>query len=812
MKHLCTVIRGNVRKNKGAYFGIMILMFIVSLSFVSIYNVATNTKQRHKQAMEEISFGDYWAYFKSDLQLSVECITAEEIIEKIEQCDSVEKVKSADAYNTNIKIDEDTRSYVILIDYDNEMAHYVQYNEDNSIRSDNYLGAYEMSVPVTYRNMYGLHVGDKLYINCGEDEEIEFTIASFFEDPIMGSSVMGIKTILIGEESHAALDGIIQASIDRGDGVYYVVKNKAISIYKTDSSIKDADFERELNNATGFAGYTEFGLSVNQSEEYTLMMPNLFAGVAAIFIIVLLIAAFVVMGHSINSSIEQDFTNMGIYKAMGMTGSGIRISFVISYSVASVIGLLLGIPVAIPIISAMDGLMRESTGLYPKADISFNMGIIMVVVTVAAIAFFVMLKSRRITKITPVAALSDGAVLQGGHKKIKTRINPKCLNLSLAMRQITSGINRYVSVIIVTILLTIFMVIMNNVYVWASDDDLMEEFMLVDFDAVISYDDENADKVDEIISGYSDYEEISLYNSYILLDDVQVNCEMISNPEKIRSISEGKPCVNDNEIMITSYIKDAFDLEVGDTVNVSIMGVTKELYVSGVSNISYDLGKCIIMGMDTRATFKVGEYADNYDDVMGKEENRSYWYYLALSDPSKLDDIKAALYDEFAENGSLDDSPVFFQTKDEAMSGADALGDIGVGIKTLTLFVYVLGAVFVCITISLVASKTMHSEKKDYGIYKSIGIPSGKLRRQMSTKFVIVALFGTVIGDILGAIILKPVLKVIFSQFGMVDFVAKINLSDILIPILFMTAVAYICAFVSSGKIKRVEPRILIIE
>lgn len=812
MKSLLTIVKGNVRKNKGSYIGIMILMFVVSLSFVSIYSVSKSTEQRKTECIEETGFGDYWACLISDLELSVDGNTAEKIIKKIESCDVVGKLTYTKAYGINVKITDEIVQWSIFVDYDNEMVNYIQYDENNKRIDNPKLGEKEVSLPICFRNSYGYHIGDTILLVIGKDEYLEFTVASFFEDPMMGSSTMGIKTLLIGKDSHTVLDEVIEKELENREGKYHVLTYSVLNIFKKDSTMKDSEFEKRLNQDNGFVGYAMLTLSKGQSDEYTMVLPNLFAGIATVFIIVLLISAFVVMGHSINSSIEQDFTNMGIYKAVGMTSMMIRVSLAISYTFASLIGLLLGLPVSVPIINIMNGFMRDSSGLYAKTSIGVGMGLAMMAVTVAVITFFVVIKSKKIAKITPVAALNQGIGMGVNVKKTKTKINPKMLNISLALRQFVSGFRKYISVAIVTVMLTVLMVIMNNVFVWTSRDDLIADFMLYDFDALIAYDAESEAEIKQIIGEYSDFDLISEGGEYVLFDDTQLQCTFLSHPEYIKGIEKGKPCVNDNEIMISPYVSKAYNLKIGDTVKVSILGESKEMVISGICNLSNDMGKAFLMSEAARATFKVGKYSDNFEDVIGTSEDKYYAYSLKLTDSSKITEISKALHSCYGTELTLETGLVQFELSEDVLKENNALGDIGTTLQGMTFFIYILGAIFICVTTTLVANKIMLSEKRDYGIYKSIGMHSSKLRKQVSIKFVIVAIIGTLIGDVLGVLLLKPILTPIFAQFGITNYAAKVNTSDVLIPLVFMTIVAYLCAYMSSRKIKKVDPRMLIVE
>lgn len=812
MKHVWLVIRGNIRRNKGSFIGILLLMFVVSVSFVTIFNVTRCSKTRQDEALKETGFGDYWSALRMEELLNVDGTSTTEIIEKLEESDLIGKVSHIPSYNLNLQVGDYITDWTYLIDIDNGSFTYRFFDaNDNEIKNLT-LNDFDIVVPKCFATKYKVNIGDELRLKRKDKEDIKFKVVAYLEDPFMGASLMGIKTNIVNKNTCDFLEKLYEEEIAEKKGNVYVQKMEFLTLFKADTDMKDAKFERELNRTTNYFSFTDISLSTKQSKKYTMTVVNLFSAIAFAFIIILLFAAFIVMGHSINSSIEQDYVNLGIYKALGMTSKGIRLSLAISYSIASIIGLLLGIPVAIPLIKMMNGIMSNSTSLFFKANIHPAMTLAMIFVTVLIVVFFVMLKSHKVVVIAPVVALNEGRKSVNFSSAFNLKISKKFLNSSIAYRQFSSNIKKYVSIMIITALLGIFMVIMNNVYAWSKDSDAISDmFTYTETDGYISYRMDHADEVEQLIRQYSDFSMHSMYTSYIMLDDVQMVCAFISDPNRFSSITDGRTCLYDNEILITPYIADEFDLKLGSTVKVTISGVSRDMVVSGIFDFGYDMGKAFAMSEDAKAAFGVGEYADGYDELFSNSTVRYKNGNIVFEDKSQIRNIVDAIHEKY---GTEYDTTTVIRSFncDNDFAYESALGDIGVGIQAMTLLVYVFGAVFICITISLVASKIMHSEKKDYGIYKSIGLPSGKLRSQMAIKFMVVCVIGSLFGSIISIAVTKPLLRKIFYQFGVSHYTAALCLADLIIPIIFMGLMGYVCAYISSRKIKKVEPRILITE
>ncbi|MCQ5134452.1 FtsX-like permease family protein, partial [Coprococcus eutactus] len=70
-----------------------------------------------------------------------------------------------------------------------------------------------------------------------------------------------------------------------------------------------------------------------------------------------------VLGHKLGSSIEMDFVNIGILKAVGMTNSSVKLALLSGYMCTVAAGLFAGIPQAIPILKIINISTRSSSGL-----------------------------------------------------------------------------------------------------------------------------------------------------------------------------------------------------------------------------------------------------------------------------------------------------------------------------------------------------------------------------------------------------------------------------------------------------------------
>lgn len=805
MRHIFTVLRGSIRKSKGTYIGVAVLMFLVSLSLTTVLNVYINSAKRDNEAMEEAGFGDMLGITLDEGELASVGMTIDKLADSIRASEVTGDVDVISGICACLDFEKAaTLDYVYFANYENEHLKYNQYDENDKLIKTPFIGEDEISIPICYRGLYGYNIGDTIYID-GYHEKISLKIVSYFEDPYMGSSLMGVKTVLVSDATMQMLNNKVNEYI----GSYgaenqrnWMQRVYILNISKSSQDITDADFERELNRDTSYANYCQITMLKNQANTYMMLLVNIFSGIMILFIVILFVVAMIILSHNISSSIEQDYVNLGILKAVGMTNRDIKLYMLIGYSLSAAVGVIVGIPVAIPLIRLMNKLIRASLGLYVSDKADIILAVITVMILTAIISLFVITKSRKVSQIVPVVALNHGRKSVSFSSIFKLPISKRFMQVSLAYRQFISDKKKYISVIMISAILTVFMILISDAFQWANNyDSLRDLFMTYSYDAEISYKESSKEEIYDVISEYSEFDEFQASFEYLLLDNVLVHCTIIDKPEYFNSVYEGRTCFYDNEIVITKYIADEFKLKIGDTVSVKRAGVEKIFIVSGFYECANDIGKNFAM-----CSAAYDSFITKAEENDANEHRDTFVKYLKIKDIEQGEEIKAALKNRFKESEDY----TFVLAADE--QHAASINQIVLGVDGITVIIYMLSAIFIMITVGLVAKKVIVSEQQDYGIYKAVGIGEGKLRSQLAVKFVIVAVAGGLLGIVIEALVGDSMMGLVFSSFGIYNFESSLSVSSLVIPIAFLALLFYVCAYVSARRIKKLEPRMLIVE
>ncbi len=799
MSYIMMVIKGNLRKSKSVYISIFILMMIVSIALCSVLSYDTNSKKRDAELMKQVGFGDMLAALYSDQKLETLGVDADSIVRNIKKCDAVKEVRISDFYGSFLKNcnGKSGESSIFLLDNKDKNYHYTQYDEKgNPIHSELKQG--EISVPFSYRGLYHCKIGDTVEIGS-DDTRFSYKVASFFEDPFMGSSVMGIKTLLISSEDFQKLSDFSSKNQNEKDRA--ITKSKILNIFQNpDKKLTSIKFEKTLNDASSYASYCFITLSKQQSIKYTLLLTNLFSSFLMVFIILLLIAALIVLGHNISSSMQLDYKNIGILKSVGMDNSSIRKTFLIGYLGTVLLGLLAGIPLSVLAVRYFNESSVDSLGMYVSNQLNIKLTGVILLAILVLVAIFILIKTAKLSRITPLKAMNDGMDSVHFSSIMKLPVSSKILQSSLAYRQFISEKKQYLAAIVVAAILMIFMVMVNDIYKWVNSNNMVSDFFsITKSDVEITYhNDEIEKKVDKIIQKYGITEKYRMHSEYMLLDNAKMYCYIIDPPDAIISVKKGRTCKYDNEILITQYIGDELGVGVGDKIKVKKDGVERTMIVSGIYESTNDVGRNFAMSYEAYQKLAKGNTKKNHQwgnvDYVLKNQNDCGTLIKELRE--KYEDGK----------------DYKIQSAVSEKRGDDFFGIITVGVESIAVLVYFLGAVFVLITVSIVCGKIIAREKKDFGVYKALGFTSGKLRMQLAIRFGVTALLGSLIGSILSFLVSPPAFRALFSTFGVYHYQHSVTILSTMITGAFMIVLFVICAYVKSRKVKKIGTRQLISE
>ncbi len=261
----------------------------------------------------------------------------------------------------------------------------------------------EVYVSASMASMFGVQVGDTITFPIARSGgDITFTVAGFYEDPFMGSSMIGMKGFLINGQDHEEIAGMIEESgADSLAREGFMLHISQIS----GSTLTAAQFNAFLNENTSLTSYVEFIHSKDAVAGFILTLQNVFTSLLLAFVVILLLASIAVLSHSIGSTIEQDYTNMGNLKTMGVTSRKLRAIQLLQYQMTAVCGMAVGTLLSIPSSGLVCRMKVTTTGLLIPSTLPMGICLIALAVILLLLMGFVWLRTGKIRRISPVNAI-----------------------------------------------------------------------------------------------------------------------------------------------------------------------------------------------------------------------------------------------------------------------------------------------------------------------------------------------------------------------------------------------------------------------
>lgn len=784
---LFTLIKANIRRKKGTFISILILMLISSMSLTLILSV--------RKSCDE-SLEDIYSYSDSATVLSYirDSRFTAEMEQKLRDHPLIDHINVIQSVGTD--------QAVVSNHVNNNTWYLTPLVKDLKLVNSSCTG-YEKDLPKLQKGEIYLSYGSKAKLKCNLGEKItiyachtqyEFTIKGFVAEPMLGSMNMGWKWQFVSDEDFAKI--LADAKKEDGREDHYWAC-KLVEVYRAkDCSLSDLKFKRQINLDTGLVSSSWGSQAKETSAHYTNIYAELILGIMFAFIIILVIVVLIVMGHSISTGIEMDYTNLGILKAQGFSSLRIKSMFLIQYLFAEVIGTVFGIAAAIPLIGVLTSVFDNMSGFIADTKIAVGKTLIVLALIFAVSTLFILFSARKVSKITPIRAISGGKSEIYFDSRLKAPIGQKGLSALLALRQFTSSKRRYIASVVIASLLIFFMLMINGIGDTLNSKKAVEMMGGYYYDVEIYLNERiNKDVCDKIVKAAEEVTEVHAryFNrqQYFSINGEEISCSIRAYPEDTY-VSKGRACIYDNEIAVTELVADELGIKIGDKVTVTKNEYSGEYIVSGYFPCMNDTGKAFMMSLD--GACKLG--LDNSIGFGG----------LNLSDSSKAAEVVNAINAKFGND--------LFTAKDVSDGEEDdeEFEMYNTAVFAMKTVIYSFSIIFALIVISMVCSKAFTQEKTDIGIYKSQGFTSRNLRMQFAVRFLIVAVIGSVIGTVFGLMFIEKILTMLLKSLGIASFYCDFTVLSVSIPIAVICLCFFVFAYFVSRKIKKVGIRQLVTE
>lgn len=772
MRKYRLLLRGTLGKRKGDVFGILLLMLFTALCMFSSVTLLTSGNTAISEEMDRLGFGSFTVWVNGN---------EETLAGEIESISDVEKATVQPLIFSGYQIGgkySDNEGQLIV--YDGKIP-YQFINEHGNKTNTPVIRPGEIYISPAMRSSFDVKIGDTICFELSrQNGRKDFTVAGYFADGFMGSSMIDMKSFLICESDWLDALSIIDraAEYDRlgwCGAMIHVFQGEG-------STFGETEFQRLIQESTDLSLYTEFTYQKASIESYMLLLQNILSGFLLIFSVVLLVVCLVVISHSLSAVFEQERKDMAILKTIGFTGRKLQSVYLLLYGMTVILGLLAGLLLSLPLSYIVAGGMVTSTGML--IPVSLPKGIIAGITAALLIAFglFLFLRTAKVMRVRPIQTLGGQSGTQGAKKAGTSPIRKKNLPLLLAVRTLLSRKRKYAGLLVISFLLTLFLSIVGTMVTWLgpNGEGLMNAFSVADHDLGVQPFNNTVpmDEIERIINWYSPVrEKYELAMESVTVNGTEYTANVLNDTGYFH-VLRGKVCTGD-EVLINDTVASEQGLVIGDTVRIAANGRSEEYTVSGIYMCANGMGSNIGLSME------------GYSKI-GNITGYIWCYHYILEDGSVREYAMQYLQDNY--------SGIDVHTN--SWSGLDGLVMM---MKLLAIVIYLIAAMFILVAVGLISAKLLGAETSDTAIYKSLGLRTGTLRISFALRFLLISAVGAALGTLVSLMAAESMLGELFKMFGIGEFSVSHGLFGILIPPIIVTLLFFSFALLLSRRIGRVN-------
>lgn len=349
---------------------------------------------------------------------------------------------------------------------------------------------------------------------------------------------------------------------------------------------------------------------------YTNLFPDMCGDFLIVFVMILLVIMLIIIGHSISTSIEIDYVNLGILKAIGFSKNKIRLIFIVQYLLAEFIGAIIGIIFCIPLIKVMSGVFQPIMAIIVDGKISYNKSLFIIIGIILVSMIFIIVITKKIGKISPVRAISGGKSEIYFDSRLNVPISKRGLSFTLAVRQFTFGKKRYISTILISSLLVFFMMTVTLLSNVLTSKNALELMGIMCVECTMQFKDELSDEVS--IAYKEGSEKYIISGIFQSTNDVgRVFAVSLKGVQKIgfNNIYSGGYSLENPEK--STEVQDMLNEKFGDLVLAKVYDIEADM---GMINIAAEAIKYVIYGFSIIFAFVVVAMVCSKAFVMEKKD------------------------------------------------------------------------------------------------------------------------------------------------------------------------------------------------
>ncbi|PWW06587.1 putative ABC transport system permease protein [Paenibacillus cellulosilyticus] len=667
----------------------------------------------------------------------------------------------------------------------------------------------EIWLPTSIAYLYDLAVGDRLEFSTG-NKKFTLQVSAVVVDIPFGAPFPTDARIWMNHEDYAQTVQGIEGKEQYMLGLRY-------EGYSSSSSYWDK-FEQEMGTP-----FLETKISLEQMSSFYLIINKIIGFIMIFMGIVMILVALFTIGFTISDDILSNYKTIGVIKALGLTSKKIASVYLMQYIFISIIGIVPGLAIS----RLLSDLIIKNTlsslkgipvpGGLAESLITLIVGIFVIVMVILCVAYY----ANKARSIQPMQAIRFG-MSETDNSKLLKRFGAKQnsllafgrapLSIVLGLRNVMK--NRKASILMLLLATVMSAVLVLGFVLLYSIGNIKKTAADWGYDSsdislvVVNSSSFPKGEVDQLMRSDTRIKNIGWlgYVNAVVSDGGATDLDVDTVDRKSMNFSvtvldgsydevgyttiKGRNPKNKNEISIGIRVAKQLNKDVGDTIEIYIEGHKQSLIVSGIyQSISNQSESARIIA----DTLQVSD--PDYGDYAAA--------FINVNDPLDADTIVSEIGEKYKDSATVATMQTLL---DATFKQAFA---------SIILPMSFMGLLFTAVTMVIIYSisrTNIRKESKTYGIYKSVGLTSSRIRWSVTRGIVAVSAIGAVLGMVLGVYFLPVILRSIFLDYGIADLPLIINWGAIISMACFTMAAAGLGTWASSRVVARTSPRILVIE
>lgn len=635
----------------------------------------------------------------------------------------------------------------------------------------------EIAVPIYHMQEYNLKLGDTVHI-ATDNFNMEFTITAFVRDVQMNPSIVTSKRFVVSESDWLLLQDNIGEIEYLIEFLLHDVKN--VSEFE---AIYQASNLPQKDTAITYSLY----------QVLNALTDGIVAAVIVLISILLIVIAALCLRFTLTATIEEDYREIGVMKAIGIMSKDIRRLYMLKYVAMSASACLLGFFISFFIGDIFTANISLYMGSAPKTIWNVILPVLGTLLVFLAVVLFCRLVLKRFRKISAVMAMRDMTAKSNKRIARGFRISHKSfgnVNIFLGLKAVFSQFSMYGVLCLIFIVCAFLMAMPLNFLNTLKSPDFVSYMGAgrsdIRIDIFTRQGEDLSNRYEEIKKYLENDNDIIKYTFLATAAYKVQNLEGVYENIKIEigdfsvfplTYLKGSSPKTENEIALSSMNADELKKSVGETLNLLIGSEERTLTVCGIYQDVTNGGK----------TAK---------GLLPYTSDNTLWYMVNIEvADGVLIPTKIAEYNDAFSSAKVTDMADYVN---------QTLGGL-IGQLSLTAVLAFVLAIVIAVLITAMFFKMLFAkDASDIAIMRSLGLSYKDIRLQYVTRAIIVLVIGIVVGSIASVTLGQGLAGMLISGISSMHFIINPLMSFIVCPLALMTAVS-VTIFCGSVSIKKIN-------